>query len=433
MNHVIVKRKYYAFEIVLDSPLSILSGYDIHTDMDILRNGQGEVFVPGTSVAGAFRNYLGLKKNEPGILGFSDDTSACMSPVNISDIYFKGNTVVSVRDGIHLGEDKIVLKGGKFDQEMIETGAAGMLYISCTFRDREASWKFDQTIRQLLRAVDEGEIRFGARKNRGYGRFRVNRVYEAEFDASSAERWLDFEKAPKAPASYHQESDFKDWVKMDGNSWVGRYIFMTVPLRLTGGISIRRYSAGSSQADYEQITCNGRAVIPGSSWNGLIRWEAADILRELGCRNVKNMIERWFGYMNEEDARQSMVLVGESVLEGETAVLPMTRTKVDRFTAAAKSGGLYTEISYIGGHTDLRIGVRKDEAGECQAGERQALLGLLLLIVEDIQEGYGAVGGQAAVGRGIFSSAGEVTFSEKIEEQECRRALAQWIRKEAGI
>ena len=47
----------------------------------------------------------------------------------------------------------------------------------------------------MLRGVQAGDIRFGTKKNRGFGRLRIEHVYKAEFDASSREQWLESQKA----------------------------------------------------------------------------------------------------------------------------------------------------------------------------------------------------------------------------------------------
>ena len=52
------KKKYYAVSVKLASPLCISSGYDENTDKDVLRNACKEVFLPGSSIAGAWSDYL---------------------------------------------------------------------------------------------------------------------------------------------------------------------------------------------------------------------------------------------------------------------------------------------------------------------------------------------------------------------------------------
>nr|WP_294672861.1 hypothetical protein [uncultured Blautia sp.] len=51
------------------------------------------------------------------------------------------------------------------------------------------------------------------------------------------------------------------------------------------------------------------------------------------------------------------------------------------------------------GKLDLKIAVRKGKTPE----ESNWMIGILLLAVKDLQNGYLAVGGQTAVGRGTFA------------------------------
>lgn len=111
MSNPIISRKYYAVKVELVSPLSISNGQNYYTDSDIMRNSKGEVFIPGTSLAGAFRNYLGDDKKQESIYGFSENEKGGMSSLYISDLYFDtlpdhDAVRVSVRDGVALTEEK---------------------------------------------------------------------------------------------------------------------------------------------------------------------------------------------------------------------------------------------------------------------------------------------------------------------------------------
>lgn len=199
-------------------------------------------------------------------------------------------------------------------------------------------------------------------------------------------------------------------------------------MRLSGGISIRKYSAEPNKADFEHITCNGKPVIPGSSWNGAIRARADEILEDLECsaEKRKNLIDNWFGYVRQgsegkQEACQSTVVFGESILEGSTK-LAATRNKINRFDASTVEGGLYTEISYYGGTTNLQIKIRKTDG-------YQGLMGMMYLVTDEIKEGYLAIGGQTAVGRGIFIQNGETEIMTKdvIEREEALCELSLCI------
>ena len=436
-NKKIIEKQYYAFKLRLASPLNVSAGLSEETDADVLRNGDGEVFIPGTSVAGAFRNALMLKEKSDGIMGYSDGEQGRMSSILISDIYFAEpeHVKTGIRDGIKLNREKIV--ENKFDMEIVETGAVGTLYIECVVREGDTPVQYVDTIKKLVTMLQSGEIRFGANKNRGFGRVELlteadaeSCVYEKSFSKDNKNDYAAFildvnsKTSKDARLGLYDSQKLSDWI---GEAWekkcwnlnqhadadqpldLEQYVKISVPLRLMGGISIRRYSAKSNQADFEHITCDGKSVIPGSSWNGAIRADVARILRELIDAGkdkqmiVENLIDGWFGKISDEqgESMQSLVVVSESIIEGATPV-PMTRNKVNRFDASTVDGALYSEISYFGGKTTLELLIRKDEKRYYEE-----LVEVLQLVIRDIKEGFVAVGGQTAVGRGVFAPDGE--------------------------
>lgn len=451
----IVKRIYYAVELQLRSSLAISSGEDGITDMDILRNRNGEVFIPGTSIAGAFRNYLQKNKEEDCNFGFSRGEEGRMSSVCISDLYFAEKPVdavadgeqaqsefdktpvdavadgvqpadggqvqdkfdkrpvVTVRDGVQLTDGKQVRN--KFDMEIIETGASGILYFHYVIRENDRALDADSETAHLLCGMERGEIRFGGNKTRGFGKLAVGRIYQAEFDSDHVQEWISFSKKIREISAYPVKKGYEEW--MEGRQADERkYYLIRIPLKLTGGISIRKYSAEPLKADFEHITCNGEPIIPGTSWNGAIRADVKEILQQLGCspERSNSIIRQWFGYVElkkkqgmaprekkKVNAWQSAVIIEESIIRNSVPV-PMTRNKISRFDASAVTGALYSEITCCGGETELEIMVRKDESRWYYA-----LLAVLELAVQDICKGYVAVGGQTAIGRGIFSGSSE--------------------------
>ena len=420
----ITSRVYYKINVILKSPLSVSGGKSSNTDADVLRNGSGEVFIPGTSLAGAFRNYIGAGKDIDCVLGFADEKKGKMSSIYISDLYFaEPNPVVSVRDGIKLTEEKQIEKNLKYDREIIETGATGTFMMELVIREtaaakstkemeekktekaketekkkREEDW-----IKEFLLHIQDGEIRFGANKNRGLGRLQIKEIGRMEFTKENCQNWIDFLSKPTG----FEMTGYEKWVNTLNESEANidqlsyQYIKFQIPLKLTGGISIRRYSAQPDKADFEHITCNGEPIIPGTSWNGAIRAAMRDILKELNCTNIEQLFECWFGSIEDGRKAQSQIVIGESILKGSIK-LPVTRNQVNRLDASA--GNLYSEIAWYGGTTELEIMIRKSEN---KSQEDYALAGALLLVIEDIQDGYVAVGGQTAVGHGIFEANGD--------------------------
>lgn len=423
MKNPVKYRKYYAAELQLASPVAVSSGEDYESDADLIRNRDGEVFIPGTSLAGALRNYISRREDRESLFGYSEGKKGRMSAVTLSDLYFDQDAGirVSLRDRVKLTDDRTV--DNKFDQEIIETGAGGTLYLEYAVRKEQEETDCEALVASLFQGMQEGEIRFGSDKNRGYGRVRIRKIYEREFDPQEVDAWIGFLRKDRALSEYKAYS-YEDWKQAHHAAAAGRYVHVKIPLKQKGGISIRKYSTKPGQADYEHITCGGRPVILGSSWNGAIRSDAKNILTEAGVKHPEKVIDAWFGNLNEENGCQSAIVVGESIL-WDTVSLPMTRNKINRFDASTVDGALYSEISCMNGRTELELMVRKDPDGE-----DRAILGLLFLVIRDIQEGYVSVGGQAAVGRGIFAADENrpMVCSEELTEQECLSALYDCVK-----
>lgn len=436
-NHKIKERIYYAVHIKMLSPLSISNGESELTDADVLVDEKGDPFIPGTSLAGAFRNNLEFDKKTDCVMGYSNEEEGRMSRLFIQDIYLE-HAKRSSRDGVRLGEDKTVIDGGKYDREIVETGASGWLFMELLLREGidETGMGDQEAVRTVLYHLHNGDIRIGAKKNRGMGRVEISEIYEKHFQDENVDAWLEFMEDPNRIEHYRKEDQivtFEQW--REGKKFgEDRFLKITVPLELEGGISIRKYSAEPGKADYEHITCNGDPVIPGNSWNGAIRSRMREFLSMLQIPAGNDYLDEWFGYVDvkkkddtnegyvREKASQSKVVIGESILKGSRKV-PMTRTKINRFSAAASDGALYQELSYFGGKTELEIMV------DNRMKDREAFLALLGFVLKDIEKGYLAVGGQTAVGRGLFRADGEIVYSGKKPDLElCSKALGELVR-----
>ena len=418
-NRKILKRSYYDIRIMLDSPINIGNGVSGDTDSDVMRNSGGECFVPGTSIAGAFRNYLGDRKNEKSAFGYSEGQEGQMSLVYFSDLYFDQNSVkVSVRDRVQLSADKNV--NNKFDLEIIEPGAAGNIKLEALLR--QGCEDPEELIEDIILALADGDIRLGANKNRGFGRIKVESVRKSEFSEADREGWLRYLEGDADAGG--EAVPFEEWAQGKTRR-KERFEKIRIPLTLTGGISIRRYSAQPGKADFEHITSNGKPIVPGTSWNGAVRADAKRILGDLGLKqsDIDTLIDNWFGKVKEKQSGdadsswQSKIVFSESVITG-AKMLPMTRNNINRFTGGTKDGALYTELSCVGGETVLEYMIEKDD-------KLLPLRGMMKLVVQDICNGIVPVGGQTAVGRGIF--AGEAEKSENDEKD--LKALYEEVRR----
>ena len=428
----IIKRTYYSIDVEVNSPINISSGESEITDADVIKDGDGRFFVPGSSLAGAFRNYAGKEKETDCIFGYSKGEEGRMSSIFVSDLCFsdKEDLKKTVRNRVALTETKGV--DNKFDMEIIEPGIKGELKLEIVERQGDV---YNTSIVPIIYGIESGEIRIGACKNRGFGKLRITGIKERSFDKSNREEWIKFcagEISFETENGVEKVSTYEEWIQGKGKN-ISQYVKVSVPLLLDGGISIRRYSTKPGKADYEHVTyektkINDKPipVIPGMSWNGAIRAEANNILKQLGCSYEQrtNLINDWFGFVSvkksdamdepederKETAKQSLIVIRESIIK-ESKPLPMSRNKINRFTAGTVETALYSEVAYFGGNTTLEYLIKKDEERRYKA-----LIGLMSLITKEIANGYVAVGGQVGIGRGIFKENGSVGYSEDVKE-----------------
>lgn len=403
-NSRVLERKVFQIKFETVSPLSVSSGEDEWTDSDVLRNWDGEPFVSGSSLAGAMRAYLEKEKNESCLMGYSGiDDVGKMSSLFISDIVFQDGYQTGVRDGVALGINKTAKTGSKYDVEILEHGAGGTFYMELVVREADNEREMDKELVRLFTGIRLGEIRLGQKKTRGFGEFRLTSIKCSIFDRNN---YLEYAKAYDADYWEKRADEKEAWEKRE--SCEHKKILIEVPLKLTGGISIRQYAAIKGQPDFTHITDNGVPVIPGSSMNGAVRHRICEILNELGennvikHENVKGIVDTMFGYVDESGAKISAIVVSESKIKGATP-LTMTRTGVSRFESAVKKGALYKERTYVGGTVTLKISVNKNTSGD-----EKWMIGLLLLAIKDLQNGYLSVGGETAIGRGLFSKNGPI-------------------------
>ena len=147
-------------------------------------------------------------------------------------------------------------------------------------------------------------------------------------------------------------------------------------------------------------------VVPGTSWAGAFRHR----IEELAGGSGKALTDEWFGKVEtggNGNKTRSRITFSESQISGG-AFKEITRNAIDRFTGGAADGALYTEKTYYGGDTELKIVIKSDSIDENFGNA-------LAAAIADLHGGYLAVGGLTAVGRGLFKVTA-VNGANNIEE-----------------
>lgn len=394
--NAIIKRIVRKIDVELVSPVCVSNGDNGFVDTELMRDFNNNVFIPGSSIAGAMRDYLDL---EYGIGSKNGD----MSSFYISDLTFLQQPNTIVRDGVALDSERQTIAGAKYDMECIDTGAKGYFFVELVIREYDDEQGLMDNLNKVLVGIQAKEIRFGTKKTRGYGEIEIIDVKEKVYDSSN---YIEYKDA-------YDKNTYLSGKKIDISSTISdsKYTTIRIPLKLTGGISIRKYSAIKNEPDFMQIT-NGKQkpVIPGTSLSGAIRARCKEILSsEWNSSKADELIAEMFGYLSNRDNKghKSYVSFNEGEIENSKAIT-MTRTSVSRFESNVNEGSLYKEKTYVEGNVELLFKIEN---------AKDWMIGLLLLAIHDLQNGYLALGGQVAIGRGIFVG-DEVYLNDKLLSDE---------------
>ena len=370
------ERVYYQLRIRLAAPLSVGSGESESTDHDVFVDGNGNPVIPATSIAGVLRAFVGGDTAVElfGEIAEKEGDKTIPSKIRVYDARCtKGDKdYITNRDFVKL-EEKVAVKGAKFDCQVVETGAEFVSYcelLDCTF---------ENVLEAAFAALNNGAICLGSKTTRGFGRVNLSvkkRVFK------DVDNWLDFKMFNESEWASQQPLILKDTISDK--------VVMHVGLRSLGGLSIREYSTDIDMPDYKTLSLKTQSeftpVIPGSSWAGAFRDKCSQIL-------TNEEITDYFGEVNETTAKavKSQVCFSESILSGGTPK-DVTRNSIDRFSSATKSGALYTERTYYYGETSLTITVPYSER----------LLSAIGVCLADLHHGFLTVGGLSSIGRGLF-------------------------------
>lgn len=448
----------------LTSPLAVGSGEQEYTDSDVVFNAQGEPYIPGTSLAGAMRQYadairgmdetnrlFGMPEN--GVPGSREDRQ---SRIFIYDaVMKKGKT--GVRDGIKLNENKTTSPMGKYELQFVERDAEVTFRIE--FIEREECFEESKSIQEIWEddlkwiklwqtGFNRGELRLGSKSRRGYGNIKIDQVKMKKFDMrdkSSFLEWLDWDWGQKNTFEnliwseiYTQGMQVKDESRLER--------CMEVPLHISSTLLVRTYSVPvvgmENIPDYEQMTAEGKgeqAIIPGSSWAGAFRSHIAKIVKELGqlesWNEAQKKLNLFFGTWTDTNEKNqnltaSRIIFEETMVEGGHG-LPTARIAIDRFTGGTVQGALYEEVPWTGGNLCLRIRWKKSDEKQFD----KVICGMLLWAIKDLQSGFLAVGGETSVGRGIFEPDKEHSYIfldkkmlDEKTQKELMQAAAAWVR-----
>jgi CRISPR/Cas system CSM-associated protein Csm3 (group 7 of RAMP superfamily) len=433
------ERIYISGQLELLTPAHFGNGGwqgDEPTDISLLMDDvEGKALIPGTSIAGALRNYLrerlhGYHTPEPDnpdspiawLFGPTRGSKKDMDQsLLIVDDALASVQLTTLRDGVRIDpatgtarvetievDGKERLAGAKFDMDFLEEGSTFDLHFEVLITEKHTAEDILPYLVTALQGLENGEIRLGARKRRGFGQCRVSSWRVSRFRiAEEAPELLAWLETP--PTHHRPDADAGKIAGILGDpvtADVRDYLDISATFNLDRSSILIRSGFGEADTgpDVEHLHAGNaqdgsrKPVISGTSWAGVIRHRALRIAKTLADDDARaeRLVNELFGWMpkgRNEGGQASRVTTDETeIINGQT--LYQTRVRIDRFTGGAYDGALFDEAP-VYGKRDTAVGfhlhVRDPKSEE---------VGLLLLVLKDLWTRDLPVGGEIAVGRG---------------------------------
>lgn len=419
----ITERWVISATLEMETPAHFGNGdADPLTDMPLLLDeAEGRPLLPGTSIAGALRNYLRERESGYGkaetnnsmtsLLFGSSRTSedGKQSPLIIDDA-LGISAGFELRDGVAIdSETRTAADDKKFDMQLLAAGSTFALRFELIVT--KESQKLRDALLTALNGFETGEITLGARKRRGFGQCVVKTWKVVKFDLQTKEgllNWLGYEQNLSKP----NEQTGNDLASKLGASLQTEdkrsVAHLNAMFAINGTLMIRSgFGESGNSPDMVHIR-SARAghekpvpVIPGTSLAGVLRQRALKIARTISNNDKpvsQKFVDAMFGSSDikqgDKHAKASRISIRETEIK-DPASLVVTRVKIDRFTGGAYESALFSEQPEIG-----KPNTQSVELDLTLRDPKDAELGLLLLLLKDLWTGDLPIGGESSVGRG---------------------------------
>jgi len=443
LHRSILERWVVTGTLVLESPAHFGNGdADPLTDMPLLMDEASETpLLPGTSIAGALRNYLreralGFGKKETGetlaskLFGSARQSDEGeQSPLIVFDAVSK-KFGAELRDGVAIdAETRTAADEKKFDLQLLAAGSEfPMRFELLVSKDGPA---LRQALATALTGLEQGEITLGARKRRGFGQVKVKhwQVWKYNLgDKNGLLAWLASERGWLPAASEQAGATLAEKLETTlSEQDIRASAHLEATFSIDGTLMIRsgfgESDSGPDMVHLHAARVGGKAkpVIPGTSWAGILRHRALKIARTVSGDDQEAslaFVDGMFGpsvvERGEKNAKASRVSIREAEIT-DVDSLVVTRVKIDRFTGGAFESALFSEQPAVGNsrtQVKLDLTLRNPQPEE---------IGLLLLLLKDLWTGDLPIGGESGVGRGrlkgiratLKTPQGEWAFEQK--------------------
>ena len=458
-----------------------------HADLFVARDGLGRLMIPGTSLAGALRAWLGTATGPDGDVLFSpadlDAVFGSLVPhsqdgmvcrIMVDDAVAAGDAGAGIRDGVGIDRRTGSAAAGiLYQHELVPPGTRFAVRITAAQADPDAE-RTGHALDLLVHALAAGRVEVGAARTRGLGQVRLTGVTRNRVDLSDRDQVLGWLCGRSAPAP-GPETD----VPLPGDGRLGIAVSWTAvtPVMVRASTVNEAEPAKDRAVDTVPLR-SGRAgpggskslLLPGSSVKGVLRSHAERITRTVMA--IDELPERWLDQVNDPRLGPVTALFGTAGdhrrQDGDSAARPgdpgrrgalsvldtmgtagaervVTHVAVDRWTGGAAENLLFSVLEPASADWEpIRLNLDTTRAGRADDRDGGQALALLLLVLRDLADGWLTLGFGGTRGRGsvrvsevAFTGEGLAglwaglpgrTLAEIIEDppDEVRRAFTTW-------
>jgi len=428
----------------------------VTADLVVARDGLDRFVIPGTSLAGALRAWLGTVIGSDGEPLFTtaglgivfgaltpgtEDGELCL--IRVDDAVATGEVQAGIRDGV--GIDRITASAARgllYQHEVIPPGSRFAVRITAS---QLAGYpqRVGEALDLIIRALAEGRVEIGAARTRGLGLVRMTGIGRARVDLTDRTRVLSWlcgrlqsQAQPELEPTAGRDplADGKLGIEI---TWTPATPVMVQASTATAqelaedpdlaSVPLRAASGPDGQA---------RLLLPGSSVKGVLRTHAERITRTI--LGHAELPEDWLDQVSDPRLGPVGTLFGlarpkteedEDVTEASTPEGRRGALSVHDCHASSSTERTVTHVAidrWTGGAAEnLLFSVREPETADWQPitltldtgrvsrsseAEASKALALLLLVLRDLADGWLALGFGGTRGRGAITVS-QVSFT----------------------
>jgi len=280
MARQISKRIKIMGTVTAQTPLHVGGlGTDPTVDLSLAVDGQNRSYIPGTSLAGAFRNWMedcgldinsiwGYQEEDKGHTRKEDKGHASFIMIEDAVVTLPDGAIAELRD--HVGINRVLGSASdktKFDRAILPKGSCFQLKM--TIDVAQAKPIALNSVEQLIDVLRKDGLRLGAAKTRGLGLIKLTDLEWLEYDLSSFSGMVAALKKSGTPYTPTAVCS-------------SRLLHLSIYWKPIGALMVKSGQDGVSvdilplvSRDKNQVAF----VLPGSAVKGAMRSQAERILR----------------------------------------------------------------------------------------------------------------------------------------------------------